>query len=455
MSEDGSNSAFPQEDGQDGFQINSFLPPAGEPLPELVHCKVPLGAWLGESIVFGKRYFWRLFLLGFVASVLSLGFSSPYRQNPFMSCGTFVKGANALAAGSAALAADEGTDGGEEIDFFAPESESDADSEPSAQDEPQSAADEETDGGEEIDFFAPESESDANSESSAQDKPQSAAEGSPSAEEGTGSAEADLHEDTASSSDTETDACETGVCGFGRWKNRRCRGCCGLNSSICLALVSALWIFAVLFGLMSHLWGLRTVQKDDGSWRNLLFPSWKTFPKLILAWFILTLILFVIAFGFILLFSFLGEKLGPQFAAAGALLAVFIFIFVLLRFAITAHLILDRDYGPVKALNTSWEFMKSNAFTLLTGFILYSLTLFVLAMVVLIPLAFMLGNQDISDPDRLYQHILSTPVLIGTAAAAMILFNTLSQIGSIALASVFYLMATGQKRPGAWPRENV
>ncbi|MBQ3387717.1 MAG: hypothetical protein IJG60_00720 [Thermoguttaceae bacterium] len=419
MSEDGSNTAFPQEDGQDGFQIDSFLPPAGEPLPELVHCKVPLGAWLGESVVFGKRYFWRLLLLGFIVSVLSLGFSSRYRQNPFVSGTLCTEGVSALIGGSAALAADEGADAGEEIDFFASESEPDAGAEPPAQDEPQTAA-----------------------------------EASPPAGKGEEPADAGPSEDAASPSDAETDVLKTIPC-FGLWKNDECGSCCASHPAACLVLGSVLWILAVLLGLMSHLWGIRTVQKDDGSWRNLLFPSWKTLPRLVLAWLIFVFIFSVIAAGFVILFGSLGAKFGSQIEMAGMFLTALLCLFVLLRYAMTAHLILDRDYGPIKALNTSWEFMKSNAGTLLTGFILYSLVLFVLALIVLVPLAFMLGNQDISDPDRLYQHILSTPALAGTASAAMLLFNTLSQIGSIALASVFYLMATGQKRPGAWPREDV
>ena len=134
---------------------------------------------------------------------LSLGFSSRYRQNPFVSGSLCTEGVSALVGGSAALAADEGADAGEEIDFFASES-----------------------------------EPDAGAETPVQDEPQTAAEASPPAGEGEEPADAGPSEDAASPSDAETDVCKTGVCGFGPWKNGEC--------GACLVLGSVLWILAVL-----------------------------------------------------------------------------------------------------------------------------------------------------------------------------------------------------------------
>ena len=71
--ENNGQAPFPSQDGKnkmESFRLFAETPESAD--PDMTHCRVPLSAWLSETKTFCKRYFWRLFLLSLIASVLSL-----------------------------------------------------------------------------------------------------------------------------------------------------------------------------------------------------------------------------------------------------------------------------------------------------------------------------------------------------------------------------------------------
>ncbi len=189
-------------------------------------------------------------------------------------------------------------------------------------------------------------------------------------------------------------------------------------------------IIAAVFGWMVLSWGLRTARKDDPAWKNLLLPSWKTVPKLIALGFLAGCVGALLFLCLILTVGFLHP--GIAFIAAALLCCIF-----LVRIAIASHLIIDRDCGPIRAISGSWKLMRSNCWTLILGVAVAFLAICILGTIV-----FLLTPTSDS----------AGTFLTGTVT---VITNALAQVCSVSLASIFYLMATGQPRPGAWPRENT
>ena len=373
-----------------------FTEPSNRTDPQLTHCRVPVSAWFGETMMFCKRYFWRLLLLSAVISVLSyIGYSRTQQ------CCTKTEGSGDvtlnLVTGTGTAFADEDT-----ADFFA---------------ETDKTAAESKSGG---NAEEPADSSNSDSESAETQNQASDSEASPDKAAGTAARKIEY-----SFSD-----------GVGLKQNW-----------------SIFRLIALFFQMMVMCWGIRTIQRDDGSWRNLLFPSWTTVFKLIAVSVIMLLLAGAVVFAVLGPMDGFFAKLGGDKTKIAVLLLVLLFLFA--KFALTGQLIVDRDFGPLRAMNTSWTFMRSNVCALILGIVFTGLVFAVLAVLLSIPLGCLLYRHI--DPANTspgaVQQICSLPGLKCGVGAYTIIVSTLATVWSTGFFSVFYLMATGQERPGAWPRD--
>ena len=189
----------------------------------------------------------------------------------------------------------------------------------------------------------------------------------------------------------------------------------------------------VLLWWMTFSWGLRTVREDSGSWKHLLFPSRTALPKLLL------LTVLAAGLGAVLLKCVWLSlaRLNDTAAIAAALLAG---IFLLAKFGLSAHLVIDRNMGPVRALGASWKLTRSSTGTLIVGaaflFLAWGALLFIFNAT--IPAIFGktgLCRLPVAGRWYLYGGLFAVSALVSLLAAAMV--------------PVFYLTAAGQLRPGA------
>ena len=77
MTEFENNGPSPVPPQDDENEVKSFRLSIETPDPDMTHCRVPLSAWLSETKMFCKRYFWRLLLLSLIFSVFSFLAYSP------------------------------------------------------------------------------------------------------------------------------------------------------------------------------------------------------------------------------------------------------------------------------------------------------------------------------------------------------------------------------------------
>ena len=371
-----------------------FTEPSNRTDPQLTHCRVPVSAWFGETMMFCRRYFWRLLLLSAVISVLSyIGYSRTQQ------CCTRTEGSSDvtldLVTGTGTAFADEDT-----ADFFA-----------------------------ETDETAAERKSGGNGE------------------EPTDSSDSNSAETQSQASDSEASPDKTAGTAAKKIE-------CSFSDVVGLKQNWSIFkLIAFFFQMMVMCWGIRTIQQDDGSWRNLLFPSWTTVFKLIAVSVIMLLLVGAVVFAVLGPMDGFFAKLGGDKAQITVLLLVLLFLFA--KFALSGQLIVDRDFGPLRAMNTSWAFMRSNVCTLILGIVLTGLAFAVLAVLLSIPLGCLLYRHidPANTSPEAVQQICSLPGLKCGVGAYTIIVGTLATVWTTGFFSVFYLMATGQKRPGAWPRD--
>ena len=189
----------------------------------------------------------------------------------------------------------------------------------------------------------------------------------------------------------------------------------------------------VLLWWMTFSWGIRTLRKDSGSWKHLLFPSRTALPKLVL--------LTVLAAGLgaaVLKCVWLSlARLNDTAAIAAALL---VGILLLAKFGLSAHLVIDRNMGPVRAAGTSWKFTRSSTGTLIVGAALLFLAWIALWLAFncsIKPVFGTTGFCRLSTAGLWYFH------------GGLFVISALAALLAAAMAPVFYLTATGQPRPGA------
>ena len=394
--EDNGQAPFPSEN--DGNKMKSFQLFTEPSPPDLTHCRVPLSAWFSETGTFCKRYFWRLLSLSLLLSILS-SLGQDARQLVQREPDAGAEAAWNLLTDSASA------------------QEESADSHGDAAEEQSAAAEEPAD------FFDNADEENAENAAGKSD-----ADAAPEKEESPGSA--------AAAADCPQGGC---VPCFGTGKY--------------LPFFSAV---ALILRLMILGWTIRTIQKDDGAWHNLAFPSWTTIFKVVAALVIILLLvvaLFFLVFGLLAPLSVKFSPYGPKLLA---LLFLVIFIYVSLKLTLSFPLIVDRDLGPLQAVNTSWKFMNSNCGTFFWGMVIFIIVMGLAIFLITVPLATLgFRHLDLAEttPDALLETILGTPSLFWSAAAYYVLVGTITTVWMMGFTSVFYLMATGQKRPGAWPRD--
>ena len=192
-------------------------------------------------------------------------------------------------------------------------------------------------------------------------------------------------------------------------------------------------VLFVLLWWMAFSWGIRTLREDSGSWKHLLFPSRAALPKLLL--------LTVLAAGLgaaVLKCVWLSlTRLNDTAAVAAALL---VGILLLAKLGLSAHLVIDRDLGPVRAAGTSWKFTRSSTGTLIVGAALLFLTWIALWLAFncsVKPVFGTTGFCRLSTAGLWYFH------------GGLFVISALTALLAAAMAPVFYLTATGQPRPGA------
>ena len=188
-------------------------------------------------------------------------------------------------------------------------------------------------------------------------------------------------------------------------------------------------VFCLSFILISWLsvsWGLRTLREDNGTWNHLRFPSWKAVLNLILLLALCSALIPALFLCFCVLLGILNES-------AAEALVLLVLIFLLARIALSAHLILDRNVGVIRAVGGSWFFTRSNFGTLVVG----GGFLFVLCYALLFAL------------------YLAFPPAFWTSACGrwcyfggLLAVQTVLGVPALAMSSVFYLTVTGQKRLG-------
>ncbi len=192
----------------------------------------------------------------------------------------------------------------------------------------------------------------------------------------------------------------------------------------------------VLLWWITFSWGLRTLREDSGSWKHLLFPSRTALPKLIL----LTVLAAGLGAAFLKCVWLSLARLNDTAAIAAALLAG---IFLLAKFGLSVHLVIDRNMGPVRALGTSWKLTRSSTGTLIVGAAFLFLAWVALQFVLNVTATAIFGTNGlcwlpVAGRWYLYSGVFVVSALVSLLAAAM--------------APVFYLTAAGQRRPGARKR---
>ena len=207
----------------------------------------------------------------------------------------------------------------------------------------------------------------------------------------------------------------------------------------CRVLLSrtALILFFVS-GWMILGWTIRAVRTDSGSWKNLLFPSRRTLPNLV----VLAALVFSLWFACGYLLTHCRAFRSCPIQLELRCLFALIWILVLARLALSAHLVLDRGFGPFRALKNSWRFTRSNVIPfLIVGYLIAAAAA---------AFAFLLFQVcSLSGLDRLLHHHFPGLGPRRLAAPFYILLCTVFQPFITALSAVFYLTATGQPRPGA------
>ena len=239
-----------RSDRIDSFSAESSVPEGGKSmLVSPAPGKVRLGAWFCESFTFARRYFWRLFLLAFVLSLLFLGLTPVGYFR--MSC----------SGGSCSVV--------RSFDFAPRVNPLYAESAPAGEEIAAESSDGEN-GGEN------------NAGSNTETRSENAGETAP-AEPSAGSP-VENGEETAAPAESETASAGSPV-SRPHYRPLPARRRAESRFSPFLTLYTVrLFSFAfliVLFAWMILGWGLRTVRQDDGSWKNLLFPTRFTLLKLI------------------------------------------------------------------------------------------------------------------------------------------------------------------------------
>ena len=341
-----------QEDEEKMKSFRLFTETPGQADPQLTHCRVPLPAWFGETKTFCKRYFWRLLLLSAVISVLSY---TGYNQMPQSCTKTEERCDTALdfMMGTGTALADEKT-----ADFFAETDDPAAENRESGKKSEESA---DSSNGDSVDTEIQDQASDS--------------EISPNK--------------TADTAAQKFESNFSGNIGFKQnW--------------------SVFKLIAFIFQMMVMCWGIRTIQRDDGSWRNLLFPSWTTIFKIVAASAIMLLLIGAVMFIIFGAMDGLFAKIGGDAVQIAFSLLIILFIFA--KFALSWQLIADRDFGPLRAMNISWVFMRSNIGTMILGIILTGLVFAALAVLVAVPLACLLYSHldpANTSPEAVQQQISS------------------------------------------------
>ena len=383
------------KDEKNSFRLYAETPES--PDQDLTHCRVPLSAWFGETKTFCRRYFWRLFFLSLILSILSfLGQDMRKLVNTESSNGD----QTALNIVTSIAEAQEESDTGVSAD-----------------------------GEETIDFFDRAVEENAENPAEKTDADMAG----------------EKEESSESGADAAASGCSKGGC-----------ACCFGNGKYS----SFFGTVAMILQLMVLGWTIRTIQRDNGDWRNLAFPSWTTiFKAIAVVIFFLLLILAALFFVFGLLSPLLA-KLPVDSSTIQCFLLLIFLILVFIKFALSISLVVDRDFGPLRALGHSWKFMRTNGGTLFLGMMIFIFVFGVLVFLITIPLAtlvFTLVFRHLepakASSDAVLTMIRNTPALCWGSAAYYILVGTLATVWTMGFTSVFYLMATGQSRPGAWPRD--
>lgn len=194
-------------------------------------------------------------------------------------------------------------------------------------------------------------------------------------------------------------------------------------------------------------WALHAARGKAGFGRNLLFPSWKTVPKL----FLLTLGVFWVLWGIRYVLHDGLMRIGLSHVAAWWFTTLLVLLFFQMKLALSWHFILDRDFGPVRALKSSWLFTRSNGLALLIcGF---CFTAAILAFSFLIfEIFFLVCSFPLAR--KLFESLFwgwGREFAIPFYMILCVLFHPFVS----AFSALFYLTATGQRHPGAWPRENA
>ena len=388
-------------------------------LVSLTPGKVRLGAWFCESFTFARRYFWRLFLLAFVLSLLFLGLTPVGYFRMSCSGGScsvvrnfdFAPRVNPLYAESAPA--------GEEI---APES-SDGEN-----------------GGENSAW----SNTEESSENAGETAPAEPSAVSPAENGEETAAPAPADSETASADSADSPASRP------HYRPLPARRRAESRFSPFLTLYTArLFSFAfliVLFAWMILGWGLRTVRQDDGSWKNLLFPTRFTLLKLIGVSFFVSVLCRLVRLAVFGPLVFVCDTLA-------IIAAMIILPFLYAKLGLSWHLVLDRDFGPVRAIKTSWKLTRGNTLVLVIGS--GSVLLAFLACfwcVSQLSFCFFSSWYGKALLDRLGVP-LSLCLLRRLNSPVYVLVGTAAVMAVVSASAVFYLTVTRQPRLGAARRE--